>query len=455
MSLYKYRDKMSLMRRILMSVKQLKRHQVITHYIDGHISRQRASEVLGLSTRQISRIRKGYLEQGPVSLVHKNTGRKPSHAIKPEVRDKIVVLKRSTTFINTNIKHFQELLLEYHSIKISYSALYNILKAAGLSSPLKQRRKKKHRRRQRKKNMGELLQIDATPFEWFAGDTKKYALHASIDDATGTITGAYLTENENLIGYQEIMRQTVLNYGVPLCIYSDKHTIFRSPITDKLTLAEEIAGKKVNLTQFGRSLDELGIRLIYANSPQAKGRIERLWWTLQNRLPTELRLRNITTIEEVNIFLSEYLKIFNEAFSINKDANNIFVPYEHNYDIDRFLCVKHTRKTDNAGTFSINRACFQVIDEGYPLIPPKASIEVLISIRKGIRVMYKDRVYDTVRYIKPDKPKPVKQKTVKTKTARIQPHLVHSSELWKKLWHLEDYDETMNFLHDLFLRKNA
>jgi len=439
---------------IEMSKKQLNRHAIITQVIDKLITRQRAADVLHLTTRQIDRLKKGYLEQGPAFLIHKNTGRKPSHAIKKEVEEIIIKLKKSPPYINANFKHFQELLKRYENINISYSSLYSILKRAGFTSPLKQKKHAKHPRRQRRLNLGELLQTDATPFEWFGGN-KKYTLHAIIDDATNIVTGAYFTDNECLLGYLEIMRQTTLNYGIPQSIYSDKHTIFRSPKTDKLTLAEELNGKKINLTQFGRSLNELGINLIYAHSPQAKGRIERLWVTLQSRLPVELALRNITTIDEANKFLPEYLELLNKTFSVNTDVNNIFVPYTNNYDIDSFLCIKHTRKVDNAGTFSINRACFRILEEGYPIIPKKASITVLISTRKGIRVRYKDRVYETIKYIKPDKLKTMNSSTTKTIKKKLEPHLRHSTDIWKNIWHYESYGLTLDFLYKLFLKKPA
>lgn len=440
--------------KIELSNKQLKRHTIVTQLIDGFITRQQAAEVLGLSIRQIDRIKKGFKELGPASLVHKNSGRIPSHAIKKEVIEKVVSLKGLPAYRDANFNHFQELLARYEGIHISYGSLYSILKSAGFSSPLKQIRRKKHSRRRRKPNFGQLLQIDATPFEWF-GSNPKFALHAAIDDATGIVTGAYFTDHECLHGYFETLRQTCLNYGIAQTVYSDKHSIFRSPKSDKLSLAEELDGKQVNLTQFGRSLDDLGINLIHAHSPQAKGRIERLWATLQSRLPVELALRNITTIEAANGFLPEYLELFNQTFSINHDAPNLFVPYSANYDIDSYLCIKHNRKTDNAGTFSINRACFKVLDEGFPLIPSKSTIQVLISPRRAIRVKYQDRIYDTIRYVKPDSKSSKKPPKVRSKSKKLEPYLVHGSDLWKNIWHAEDYDLSLEFIYNLFFKKQA
>ena len=433
-----------------MTRKQLKRNTVITQVIDGLITREKAAELLDLSVRQIDRIKKSYLQEGVESLIHKNTGRKPSHALDEETKEKVIQTRSIFPYSQANFKHFQELLELHHGIHISYSSLYALLKGANISSPLKQRKRKKHPRRQRKPLKGELLQIDATPFEWFGGD-EKFALHAAIDDATGIITGAYFAHNECLLGYLEVMLQTCIDHGIPLAVYSDKHTIFRSPNTDKLTVADEIQGKTVKLTHFGRPRDELGIRLIYAHSPQAKGRIERLWATLQSRLPVELAIRNITTIEEANAFLREYIPVFNSVFGVNHDAPSLFVEYDGSYDLDEYLCVKHSRKMDNAGSFSINRKSFKVVDKGFPIIPRKADVSVLISTRKAIRVSYKGIIYDTVQYIKPDRPPRAPgdhSKVVKS----TKPHLIHGSDEWKSIWHYESYNDTLKFLYGLFLK---
>lgn len=159
-----------------------------------------------------------------------------------------------------------------------------MLKNAGVKSPLKKKGSKRTNRRKRKPHPGQMIQVDATPYEWFGGNVK-YALHGAIDDATGEIVGLYMTQNECLFGYFEMMRQCCLDFGVPQSVYSDRHTIFLSPKACKLSVEEMINGKTVNLTQFGRAMHELGVDMIYAHSPQAKGRVERLWSTLQSRLP--------------------------------------------------------------------------------------------------------------------------------------------------------------------------
>lgn len=432
-----------------MSSRDSKKSHVIRNYIERRLTRREAAESLDLSERQITRIAKEMKEEGEAALIHKNTGRKPKHALTEGVKGEIIRLYRQEVYQGCNISHFLEILEEHHKIKISYKALYNLFTKNAIQSPQKHSKKKTHRRRKRKKHAGELLQIDATPYEWF-GDGINYALHAAIDDATGQITGAYMTPNECLQGYFEIMRQTCLNHGVALSAYSDKHTIFRSPKTEKM----QEQGEEANLTQFGRALAELGTNIIYAHSPQAKGRIERLWATLQSRLPVEFRLHGISTIEQANEFLKEYLPLFNKRFCVQAEAESIFVPYTHPEDIDNILCVKEVRKMDNAGSFSYRGKCFKVVDEGYPLIPARASVLLLISTRYSLQVQYNNRIFKAVSYIKPDKVKPKKTKS-HVLHKQIEPLLKHGSENWKKVWHYENYNDSLELLYSVFFKAYA
>lgn len=249
-----------------------------------------------------------------------------------------------------------------------------------------------------------------------------------------------------------MMRQCCLDFGVPQTIYSDRHTIFRSPKTGQLTVEELINGKQVNLTQFGRFTHELGIDMIFAQTPQAKGRIERLWVTLQSRLPVEFAKRKIKTLSEANEFLKEYRTAFNEKFSVEAESTPLFVPLRPGLNIDEILCIKHPRKTDNAGTFSFKGRCFQILDEGFPVISARRDIQVLISPRLGIRVEYKGKTYATIRYLKPQN-KNASVKAAKKTVKAVTPHLIYGSNEWKKIWWAEDYDLSLKFLYELFFAK--
>ena len=446
----------------MLSKQQLRQAHVLRNYNEGQLSRQEAAEALKLSTRQISRKAKALREGGEGALIHGNTGRKPIHALTKEAKAEIIRLRQEGVYEGCNIQHFRECLATRHGIVISYKALYNLLNEAGIKSPKKHRKARKaHRSRRRKALAGELLQFDATPYAWFGGE-EKFALHGAIDDAGSAITGLYMTKNECLAGYQEVMRQTVLNHGVPLSAYTDRHTIFRSPKTAE----KELAGEEANLTQFGRALAELGVNIIHAGSPQAKGRIERLWGTLQSRLPVEFRIRGITTVEAANEFLqNEYIALFNAQFALETEGS-IFVPFHHGKALDDILCVKETRKMDNAGSFSYKGQRFTVLDNGHPLIPAKAPVTLLISIREGLRVEYKGRIFNvTAAPAKPATAKPTaaskaapsarKPSDAETLRQRTEPLLKHSTEAWKRIWHQESYAESLAFLFDLFLKNDS
>ena len=436
---------------IPLSQEQLKTYTVITRFIDKSITRQQAAKLLGLSERQITRLKKGVIESGAESLIHKNTGRKPAHAVSDETKEAILSIYSSPELSGINFLHFKEILNDDYEITISYTALTSILKSEGFESPKKKKIRHRPHRRKRKPHPGQLIQIDATPYEWFGGNIK-YALHGAIDDATGNLVGLYMTQNECLFGYFETMRHCFTTYGIPQTIYSDNHTIFRSPKAGKLTVEELINGKTVQLTQFGRAMNELGIDMIYAHTPQAKGRIERVWSTLQSRLPIEFARRGIHTVSAANKFLEkEYIDIFNSRFGIKAEAESIFVPIAQGVNIDDYLCIKHTRKTDAAGTFSFKSRCFQILDEGYPIVSARKSITVLMNPRFGIRAQHNGRVYETIRYVRPQRPdqsRKVTKKVIKEVETHLQ--LRHSSDEWKKIWWAEDYNLSLKFLYELF-----
>lgn len=440
---------------LTLSQKQLKRLEVLHAYIDRRISRSHAADLLSLSERQISRLKKGLIQHGEAFLIHKNTNRKPVHAIPEKTKELIYRLYSLPELWGINFLHFHEILTgEEYGLNISYSALLSILKSAGLKSPKSKKSSRRPRkRRPRRASAGELIQIDATPFDWFHSGTP-LALHGAIDDATGSIVGLYLCDNECLTGYFETIRQCILQHGVFQSIYSDNHTIFRSPKTGRLTTEELIDGKTVNLTQFGRAVHELGADMIFAKSPQAKGRIERLWDTLQSRLPVEFARRGIRTIEEANRYLSEEFMVrFNQKFSVKAGGEPLWVPLLDSVDIDTILCIKKTRKTDGAGCFSFQGRCFRIDNGGYPIVPAKKPVTVLISPRMGIRVQYGDRVYETIRYLKPERKNA--NRTVKPKVKKaVLPHLQHGSDRWKQIWHSEPYELSLKFLYELFLSKS-
>ena len=377
----------------MLKEKDLKRATLIEACIKGQCTIKQVATALGLSERRVKQIKKEVKENGVKSIQHGNRGRKPKNAISDETKKKILELRSSYKYELSNFKHFQELLKERENIDISYSALYNILRNAGIKSPKKHRKTKLHHRRKRKECEGMMLQADGTPFDWF-NTGEKYSLHGFVDDATGKITGLYMCKNECLLGYLEVLRQTLENYGIPISLYPDKYSVFFPPkkVNDHITIEEQLNGREKGITQFGRIVEELGIEMFPASSPQAKGRIERLWETLQSRLVTEFRINNIQSIEKANEFLIDYIKKYNSQFAIPAtNSKSVFLKLPKRYDLDELLCVRFERTIDNAGVFSINNSKFQIIDKS---LPPKTKVQIYISQKIGIRVKANNKKYD-------------------------------------------------------------
>jgi hypothetical protein len=301
--------------------------------------------------------------------------------------------------------------------------------------------------------------MDATPFEWF-GTSKKYSLHGAIDDATGKVVGLYMTQNECLHGYFETTRQILNNFGIPVSIYADRHAIFLSQKASRLSIEDQLAGKVVNDTQFGRAMSELGITLISARSAQAKGRVERLWETLQSRLPIEFKIAGITTIDQANDFLTKYIDKFNAKFAVEpEDPQSAFRPITPNIVIDHILCVKVQRSIDNGGVFSLYSKHFKVLtDSSSPLLPPRARINVLCSPYLGVKAQFKNVVFDVLPYVKPKK-KPAAPKKQPQERKPYSPPASHYYKYGQSLVKKLSYDETdreiLQMLENIFLSKYA
>lgn len=373
--------------------------QIIKDACSGKYTKRQAAQYSGLSIAQIGVLKRTYRKIGEAAWVHGNKGRKPSTTIAQKTKDEIIMCYKKE-FAGYNFTFFHKYVRECKNIRISYKSVYLILTQADIASPEKRRVPKKkpvHRPRYRKEHEGELIQADATPYDWF-GTGKKDNLHGSIDDATNEITGLYMCENECIYGYQEVFRQTVQRKGIPSASYTDKHAIFcvTPKNKDKLTVQEQLDGLHEKRTQWQDILSELHIEQILAHSPQAKGRIERLWRTIKGRLPWYFTQRNIKTIEAANIFLQEFIDIYNAEFAI-KPAQSTSFYRRAPENIDDILCVKIARKTDLSGVFTLHGYRFQMLAR----YSARKNITVYISEKDGIRAFngetfYKVRLLDTV-----------------------------------------------------------
>ena len=376
-----------------MTKKDLKKYTIIQDCISGVYSVPQAAKLLNLSDRQVQRLKKEVLLKGPEGVIHKNRGKKSNHALDVDKINRIVELKKTYEYEKANFTHFQELLEKNENIQISYSCLYSNLIKKGIKTPRKHKKVKLHHLRKRKAYFGELVQTDGTPFDWF-GTGKRYSIHGFIDDATGIPLGLYMCESECLLGYLEITRQMLINYGCPATIYSDKFSVFFPPTSAKLTIEEELSWKEQPKTQYFKILEELNINLVAASTSQAKGRIERLWNTLQDRLVTEFRINNITTIEQANEFLPKFAKEYGKKFGVKpQKSESMFVKLPKYVNLDILLATQFTRCIDNAGCFSFYNKKFQIIADH---IPPKSKVTVLMSKKIGIKVEYNGKYYNVI-----------------------------------------------------------
>ncbi len=354
----------------------------------------KAATLLGLSERQVWRVLAAYRAEGAAALAHGNRGRRPSNTLPEELRQKVLELA-GARYTDFNQTHFTEKLAECEQIHLSRSSVRRILLEEGIHSHRKRRSPKHRSRRQRYPREGMLLQIDGSPHDWLEGRGPRLCLIGAIDDATGKVPYVFFQEQEDTQGYMVMLREIVLKHGIPMALYHDRHSIFEVP-PDKLPSIEEQLDGKEPLTQFGRLLEELGIESISANSPQAKGRIERLWETFQDRLVSELRLAGIKTIEEANRVLADFLPRYNQRFGVKAVEPEIaYRKIEAGFTTDESFCFKYPRTVgaDNVVRFGEYR--LQILPSDDRLSYAHCKVEVHQGLDDSLRIYYQGKCLST------------------------------------------------------------
>ncbi len=337
-----------------------KRVLVLNQVLAGLVTVEEAAVLLGRSARQVQRLKAAYQAQGPAALVHGNRGRSPSWTTAPETTARIVALAQGP-YAAFNQQHFTELLAEREGVVVSRSTVRRVLLAAGVTSVRPRRNPVRRARRERMAQEGMLVQADGSPHPWLGPDQPAVSLIALIDDATSTVLGAVFREQEDGLGYLLVLEQIVRSRGIPLALYVDRHGIFQSNQRTPLTIEEELAGGRAP-TQVGRVLGELGIRHIAARSPQAKGRIERLWGTWQDRLVAELAAAGVTTVAAANTFLPSYLDRHNARFAVPPTApGRAYLPVPATLNLAHVFCLKHTRVVRPDNTISFQGTPLQLL----------------------------------------------------------------------------------------------
>ncbi|MGL5054112.1 MAG: ISNCY family transposase, partial [Fusobacteriaceae bacterium] len=391
---------------------------MIKKLVENKSSKERASVKLDCSIRQINRMIKGYNLHGKEFFKHGNRSRKPSSAISNEIKDKILKLYREKYF-DFNFFHFHEKLIKFESITCSYPTVKTILYTNGILSKKSHKKTKKklitalkivakedlgniqlttdhainpklaHPRLPRAKYFGELIQMDAS-FEAWYGKEKSY-LHLAIDDSTGMIVGAYFDTQETLKGYYQVTAQILKKYGIPAKFLTDRRTVFEYKKSGSKEIENDYS------TQFGYACSKLGIAIETSSIPQAKGRVERVFGTLQSRLKAELRLSNVTDIISANDFLVEYIEQFNKEFSIDFNfIKNVFEKQLNLEEINLHLSILHERIIDKGHSIKFeNNYYFPLDKQGKDLyLKPKTRVNILKSLDGKKYLSLENEVYD-------------------------------------------------------------
>lgn len=358
-----------------MSKKEVGRVDILSRLVRKEITGIHAAMLLALSSRQVRTLKKRFMARGPFGLIHGNRGKPGHHAVPEKEKKKIITLlhKKYSDFGPT---FASEKLSDGHGITRDPKTIRDIQIAEGLWTPHTRKTVSQHRDwRARKEAYGEMLQFDGSYHDWFEGrgETREQCLLAAIDDATGTVVQAVFAEHEGVMPVMGFWKEYVLANGTPRCIYLDKFSTYK--------VNHKVAAENPDVkTQFQRACNQLGIEPIFANSPQAKGRVERLFDTLQDRFVKELRLAGISTIEEANHFLREvFLPKFNARFSVQPATNtNLHRPVTHEEkNILNSILSRHTERTvQNDFTFAFNTAWYQLIATQAVVVQKKDQVTV-------------------------------------------------------------------------------
>lgn len=349
------------MRTITLNPKQQRHVEILTRLEAGALDVAPAAEVLGVSVRQVRRQRVRFRQEGMAAVIHGNCGRPPVNRTEPTTIARILTLAGlDGQYHDLNTCHLQELLAREQQIVIGRSTLDRLLKQAGVRQRAKPGPPAHRRRRLRRAAEGMLVQMDGSPFHWLEARGPKGTLIGAIDDATGKVLALLFRPSEDQMGYLVLLRSLAQRYGLPMSIYHDRHTILRSP--KQATLEEQLAGQPP-MSQIQRIMAELGIESIPAYSPQAKGRIERLWGTLQDRLTKELRLANLTTLEQANAFLPGFIERYNARFAQPPhDPEPAWVPLPADLDLAYYFAIREPRKVGRDH-------CIRFAGRGWQLLP--------------------------------------------------------------------------------------
>lgn len=415
-----------------MSQKELNRVSIINNVLKKEITQKKAADILDLSDRQIRRLIKRVREEGNKGLIHRSRGREGYRAIPGEVKAKVLELY-SERYKGFGPTLATEKLSEIDRLSLSRETLRKWLIREGLS--YKRRKNRPHKAwRERKHYSGEMVQMDGSHHDWLEGRGPELVLMGYIDDATGNAFARFYTY-EGTIPAMDSFKRYIKAYGIPVSVYLDKHTTYKS--NAKPTVEDALINRKP-LSEFERALGELGVRVIHANSPQAKGRIERLFGTFQDRLIKGMRLENIRTIDVANRFLQRFLPSYNKKFGIKAAKTaDLHRAIPKDMELDRMLCIKAKRVLRNDFTIAYNGKHYQIEDN----VRAK-DVVVEERIDSSMLITHKDRVLKYKEIKKPTKAKEEGKPHVLTARKTYKPSADHP---WRRFKLNEDIHNFNNY----------
>lgn len=404
---------------ITLSQKEITRYSIIKDLLDRKLKCKEVARLLNLSKRQVIRLKKKVKRDGLKGVIHGNRGRTPDIAIDKEVKETILNLY-STTYKGFNCSHFTEILEEEHDISLSSEFVRILLLDANLRT--KSRKAPKHRtRRDRMPREGLLIQMDTSEHDWFQDRTPKVFLIATIDDATGEVPYALFVDSDSTLNNMQVIKTLILKKGIPSALYVDRASHFKT--TRHSSYRVNLTGN-YEPTQIKRALNEIGINLILANSPQAKGRIERLFKTLQDRLLKEVSLLGISTIGDANRYLHKtFLPKYNSRFARPPgETKPAYRPIPNHIDLDAVFSIKEERTVMADNTISFKNRIFQILPDDRRYSYAKAKVIVEVRLDSTVHIRYKD-YYLKVKELKTVS-KPSKIKVLPEPLTRLLQHPV-------------------------------
>ena len=410
-----------------MSATELSRLEVIQRVSEKRMKQKEAGEILHLGTRQIKRLLKRYRKQGAAGLVSKHRGRKSNNHLAESVKKKALdLLKTKYKGFGPTLAH--EKLVEKEKLKLSDESVRKIMIEEDLWKSRKLKKIVTHQLRERRACFGELVQIDGSPHDWFEGRAASCVLLVFIDDATGKLVELQFVDSESFFSYSQAAENYFKRQGKPIAFYSDKHGVFRVNMPS--------AGKSDTLTQFGRAMQDLGIQIICANTPQAKGRVERANQTLQDRLPKEMRLLGICSREDGNAYLPEFMEDFNQRFADEPRSDvNAHRSLTAKDDLARILTWQETRTISKNLTVQFQNIVYQIQTERPTYTMRNAMITVCVDAKQNVTLLYKGKSLPYTVFHKQAKQAEVVlakdlNQTIKTKSAPV-PHKPAPDHPWR------------------------